>query len=237
METTYFRLTMPNGKKSNGKTGAIPVSTTSSHTCWHGCAAFDACYGKSGPLQFIWHQTDQGKFSTNLEDFVSKVAALPENQVWRHNQAGDLPGVGAAINKTALNLIVEANSGKRGFTYTHKPVLGDDNVENRDAVAAANKAGFAINLSANNLAHADRLADLGIAPVTVLLPHDHAEKTVKTPAGRTVVTCPATYRDDTQCANCGGGAPLCQRVDRDYVIGFPGHGAKKAAITTIAQGE
>src|SRR5207244_9957298 len=39
---------------------------------------------------------------------------------------------------------------------THKPVLGDDHiaVENRRLIAAAIKAGFTINLSADNLAHA-----------------------------------------------------------------------------------
>lgn len=252
-DTTYFRLTMPS-KKSNGKTGPIPVSTTSSHTCWNGCAAFQACYAKGGPTAIVWKQTDAGQFSTNLQDFVAKVSALPENQVWRHNQAGDLPGVGAAINKTALNMIVEANSGKRGFTYTHKPM---DDEQNRDAVAAANKAGFTINLSANNLAHADQLSDLGIGPVVTLLSTEYQRKSEKgewtetvrdyqqrvktlpraTPKGKRMAVCPATYLDDTQCANCGNGKPLCQRVERDYLVGFPGHGARAKSITAIAQGE
>jgi len=65
-----------------------------------------------------------------------------------------------------LAQLVEANQGKRGFTYSHKPATG----ANREAVAAANKAGFTINLSANNLSHADELAAHEIAPVVVVLP-------------------------------------------------------------------
>jgi len=49
------------------------------------------------------------------------------------------------------------------IAFTHKSVLGDDPVdtENRRLIAAAVNAGFTINLSADNPAHADKLAELG----------------------------------------------------------------------------
>ncbi|GAD23489.1 hypothetical protein [Acidovorax sp. MR-S7] len=82
-----------------------------------------------------------------------------------------------------------------------------------------------INLSANDLDHADQLVDLGIAPVVTLLPADQVTPTV-TPAGRTVAICPASVRDDVSCATCG----VCAVAHRKAIIGFPAHGsgAKKA---------
>jgi hypothetical protein len=96
-------------------------------------------------------------------------------------------------------------------------------------VAYANAAGFTVNLSANNLAHADDLADLGIAPVVTVLPADATDNTV-TPKGRKVVICPATIRDDVSCATCG----LCARL-RDAIVGFPAHGASKRKAEAIAK--
>ena len=140
------------------------------------------------------------------------------------------------------------NTGKKVIAFTHKPVLGNDPVavENRRLILAAIKARFTINLSADNAAHADRLAELGIAPVVTVLARDYARRAVRhrfkrhrdewaetisewrdrttslprhTPAGRRVAISPATYSDAT-CKTCGA----CARV-RDTVIGFPAHGA------------
>lgn len=47
---------------------------------------------------------------------------------------------------------------------------------NRAAVAAANAAGFTVNLSGNNVAHADALAALAIAPVVTVLPEAYGRK-------------------------------------------------------------
>jgi|TARA_R110002094_G_scaffold72026_2_gene80436 hypothetical protein len=42
-----------------------------------------------------------------------------------------------------------------------------------------------------------------------------------------VVRCPAEYKENFSCGDCGSGAPLCARADRDYIIGFTAHGASK----------
>ena len=59
--------------------------------------------------------------------------------------------------------LVAANAGKHVIAFTHKPVLGDDPVavENRRLIAMAVEAGFTVNLSADNPAHADQLARSG----------------------------------------------------------------------------
>lgn len=146
--------------------------------------------------------------------------------MWRHNQAGDLPGEGDAINRDKLRELVRANGKRRGFTYTHKPATRG----NLAAIRAANKAGFTINLSADNLTEADTLAETGL-PVVVVLPSD-TRKAVKTPDGRTVALCPATIADNITCMNCG----LCAMAGRKAIIGFPAHGASKNKASAIAKG-
>lgn len=207
----------------------------------------NGCYAQQQPLLGRWREVDQGKFSYELGEFCARVSALPDGTLWRHNQAGDLPGKGNAIDATALGQLVTANGLKRGFTYTHKPMTA----ANQAAVANANAAGFTINLSGNNLAHADKLASLNIAPVVTVLSSEYARKerrgewtetldeyrqriatlpALVTPAGRKVAVCPAVYLD-TCCKDCG----LCARQERKVIVGFPGHGASKRAVDTIAK--
>ena len=213
----------------NVKTGPIPVSTTSAESCPSACPFNNAngCYAASGPLALHWRKVTNGLSGDSYGAFLDKVSRLMKGQLWRHNQAGDLIGEGDTLDVQALALLVKANKGKRGFTYTHKPLASQ--IE-RDAIRDANKGGFTVNLSGNTLDHADSLADLAIAPVVVVLPHDATSNTV-TPKGRKVVVCPATQRDDVSCASCG----LCQK-QRDSIVGFPAHGTSKRKANLIAQG-
>jgi hypothetical protein len=227
-----YRFTL---KSANRKTGPIPVSTTSSNTCPSACPfKGNGCYAESQPLLGRWREVDEGKFSTDLTGLCDKIAALPEGTLWRHNQAGDLPGEGDRVDGAALGALINANQGRRGFTYTHKPVIGSRaNQDNGVAIHIANNLGFTINLSANNLEHADALLETGVGPVVTVLPSTvHGNQKITTPAGNAVVVCPATYRDDVTCKSCG----LCQRVDRDVIVGFPAHGSAAKAVSKIAQG-
>lgn len=216
-------------KSSNQKTGPIPVSISDSSTCPAACPLRGkGCYGATGPLAWVWR-----KVKGSWESFLAAVAALPEGTFWRHNQVGDLPGRGNRINAAALGQLVQANQGKRGFTYTHKPVLdgqaaGSTVQRNRQAVAEANRQGFTVNLSADNLPEADQLAQLAIAPVVTILPSNLRENTV-TPDGRKVIICPAVTRG-VQCKDCR----LCQWAGRKVIIGFPAHGSQKRAVSAMA---
>lgn len=215
-------------KSKNRKVGPIPVSTSSKATCWDGCPIYDGgCYADGGPLAMHWRAVTNGQRGMGWEEFCAMIDALPDGQLWRHNQAGDLPGEGAKIDHRKLKRLTKANANKRGFTFTHKPMTPS----NRAAVAEANAAGFTINLSANTLAHADELADLGIGPVVVLLDAEEGKRhTLRTPAGRLIETCPATYLDDTTCVDC----MLCARPDRKCIMGFPAHGSRAAMARAVA---
>jgi hypothetical protein len=148
---------------SNRKTGPIPVSTTSAVTCPTSCPLRNnGCYMDGGPGAIHWRAITKGDRGVAFDKFCEQVAALPKGQLWRHNQAGDLPGDGNDMDHAKVSQLVVANRGRRGFTYTHKPM---DTDANRKAVREANQQGFTINLSANSLVHADALADLNVGPV------------------------------------------------------------------------
>lgn len=221
---TNYHLTL---KSSNAKTGPIPVSTTSADTCPNVCPfRKSGCYADSGPLALHWAKVTHGERGASFSALLSCIKAFPDDQLWRHNQAGDLPGYADKLDIVALRKLVAANRGKRGFTYTHKPLR---TTGERQAIHDANAQGFTVNLSANSLEHADELANLKIGPVVVVLPIAQSNNT-STPQGRKVVVCPATIRDDVSCATC----QLCQR-QREVIVGFPAHGtgARKAQAVTL----
>ncbi len=218
-ETFNFHFTRVSG---NQKTGPIPVTTTSENSCPPNCSfKKNGCYAEGGPLAIHWKAVSHGKRGIDFDELLEEIATVRRNALWRHNQAGDLPSSSpGVIDGQKLTRLAMANRGRRGFTYTHYvPTMA-----NRQAIRSANLLGFTVNLSAETLEQADEYAELGVAPVVVVLPAD-ATKAVRTPAGRQVIVCPATT-GNTDCLNCG----ICQQRDRKSIVGFPAHGsgAKKA---------
>jgi hypothetical protein len=206
-------------KSANAKTGPIPVSTTASDSCPTNCAMKAECYAATGPLALHWKAVSTGARGTDWPTFTAAVAALPDGQLWRHNQAGDLPQTDGTVDAAKLGQLVAANTGKRGFTYSHHR-----DTESINWIRHANAWGFTVNLSANDLQDADMLADHAAGPVVVVLPSTQTTNTT-TPKGRTVVVCPATQRADVSCATC----QLCQR-QRSAIVGFPAHGSRHRVI-------
>ncbi len=218
---------------SNIKTGPIPVSTSTRETCPPSCPFYSrGCYAAGGPLGIHWRKVSGGTRGVSWAGFLAAVARLRPGQLWRHNQAGDLPGAGDSIDTEALAQLVQANRSKRGFTYTHKPCLGDSNqgTANRAAVRFANGHGFTINLSANSLGHADTLTALDAGPVVAVVPSDFPDRGV-TPAGRRVVVCPAQRIPGMSCDRCR----LCSLADRPFIVGFRPHGSGRKAVDSIAR--
>jgi hypothetical protein len=125
-------------------------------------------------------------------------------------------GAGEAVDADALGQLVMANIGRKGFTYTHKK-----SVDALTWAAHATAWGFTVNLSADDAGEADDLAEMDLGPVVAIVPMDTPEKT-QTPAGRTIIVCPAQTRDGVTCATCG----LCARADRGVIIGFRAHGTR-----------
>jgi hypothetical protein len=214
-------------KSSNVKTGPIPVSTSAADTCPEACPfKKDGCYADSGPLALHWSKVTSGNRGFDWSSFLAKVRSFPAGQLWRHNQAGDLPGVGDKVDAKALRDLVDANIGKRGFTYTHKPL----SLGNLSAIRSANKRGFVVNLSANSVSHADKLVKTGL-PVAAVVPNDSADR-FTTPEGNRVVVCPAQRVDGISCNTCR----LCAKGNRGFNVGFKPHGtgAKRVQRITTA---
>ena len=224
------------GRSHNRKTGPIPVSVTDDGSCPSSCPLRGAgCYAGYGHVGKSWRQVPRK--GVPWADFCRLIAALPEGQLWRHNEAGDLPphpGQTGELDRAALAELVRANRGRRGFTFTHHRLGAAADLR---AVADANAAGFTINLSADGLEDADRFAALGIAPVAVVLPVPPyggigTSRSFKTPGGRTVVICPAETSGLT-CATCR----LCAIPNRKSLVGFRAHGQASALVSQIVQGK
>ena len=215
-------------KSKNVKVGKMAVTTSTATTCPTSCPfKSNGCYADSGPLKLHWDKVTRKERGDDWSTFIDKIKELPTGSKWRHNQAGDLPSDMEKLDAEKCIQLAKANKGKRGFTYTHYDVL--DNFQNAITVNIMNHLGFTVNVSANNLEHADKLCDLNIAPVATVLPIDQTTNTV-TPKGRKVVVCPATYKDDVSCASC----MLCEKWDRNVVVGFPAHGTSKKKASAIA---
>lgn len=223
---SFYHLT---AVSTNRKVGPLPVTTTSNDTCPNACP-FKAengggCYGLGGPLAIHWSQVSRGQRGGDLDALLSSIRKLPKGQLWRHNQVGDLPGEGDTIDLPAVAKLVAANKGRRGFTYTHKPLTAS----NLLAIRGANTNGFTVNVSTNGLTHAAMVkSDFPDLPVCAVIASDEKRPHFKV-GEHTVVTCPATIRDDITCATCG----LCQRAERPYIIGFPAHGVSKRKVDAI----
>lgn len=207
----------------NAKLGGIPASWSSRNTCPPSCSFYDAgCYALYGKLAFHWRNVPRDGLT--WDQFCERIIDLPAGQLWRHNVAGDLPGLGEDIDEEQLQLLVYANRGRRGFTFTHKHVL-----ENAQIVNWAVSYGFVINLSAGSLEQADKLASFGFAPVAVVLPSDAPAK-LRTPEGRRVVVCPSETHGLT-CAEC----QLCAKADRQSIVGFRAHGQSKRLVSELVR--
>ncbi len=98
--TYQVALTM---ESRNEKTGKIPVSTTTYATCPDACPLRqNGCYAGNGPLGMYWQKVTEHKAGMAWHDFIKVVFGMPLDTLWRHNQAGDLPGNRIAIDETAL---------------------------------------------------------------------------------------------------------------------------------------
>ena len=212
-----FRLT------GNTKLGKMPVTRSPQINCPDTCSLkSNGCYAEQFRLGIAWKKDLEKGFM--FKDLIDSIRKLPKLTLWRHNEAGDLSHIGQNIVEQDLINLVNANKGKRGFTYTHHV----PNTHNINLIKMANNSGFTINLSAENLEQADEFYKLNIGPVVTLLPII-AEKVTYTPNGVKVVKCPASYNDKITCQNCA----ICYTNDRKYIIGFPAHGTSKKKAEKI----
>lgn len=213
--------------KGNSKTGPILVTTSSKITCPDTCKLKEkGCYARFHILGHMWSQVTEGVRGIGWDEFLEEIKALRKGTLWRHNQAGDLPGVGETIDESMLVALVQANKGKKGFTYTHKPLTR----ANTKLIQLANDKGFTINASADNAALADEAVDKGL-PTVVVIPRNTANVSY-TPKGRKIVACPAEKSGKVTCYKCA----ICAEPKRNYIVGFRSHGAAAKSVDVIARG-
>jgi hypothetical protein len=230
------RLPTPESKvlvtfsSSNPIAGPTMVTTSPRSTCPVACplrksiATQSLCYAEHGHLGgFIWSGLDRNAIGSSfgngiriysLKQLLVAIRLLVPGSVWRHNQAGDLaPDAYGDIDRKEVLEIAHANSQRKGFTFTHHDVIS--NLYNRRTVELANAAGFRVNLSANDVAHADRLFALGVAPDATIIRKEQTTN-FTTPAGNLVVVCPARNKVGITCSTC----KLCTR-NRSVIVGLP----------------
>lgn len=218
-------------RSQNKKTGPIPVSISERGTCPPSCSLYEAgCYASYGKLGAHWRGRGTAAGSwVSWEAFLARVRGLPKGTLWRHNEAGDLAGSAAGLDRKKLGQLVRANRGRRGFTFTHRT-----DKANWGALRQANLNGFTINLSADSPEEADRLLQAGepflgtAGPVALILPRGAQRRGMRTPAGHRVVVCPAQTAGIT-CAEC----ELCANPFRRSVVGFLAHGQSAALVPEI----
>jgi len=211
---------------SNAKTGPIPTTTSERSSCWEGCAFYDkGCYAKSGPQALHWRKVTSGERGVIWAEFIALIRNIQRGQIWRHNVSGDLPHILGDINPGMVQQLVNANRGRRGYTYTHHP-LNDHNIE---VIKDANSKGFTINASCESVDDADRVMSEHNIPAVAVVHSDKTDRFYTTSNGRKVITCPATIHENVTCATCG----LCQVADRQFVIAFPAHGTAKKTVNAI----
>ncbi|MBG23704.1 MAG: hypothetical protein CMF22_10310 [Idiomarinaceae bacterium] len=232
-------------KSSNKKTGPIPVTTTSANSCSITCplnkddngetlttqGKLPKCYAGFGNTAIHWRKlNDENATGKNITDWAGlcdNVKSLPKGQLWRHNEAGDMPTLedNITLDSVALDNLIRANKGKKGFTYTHHALTH----ANIPAIGNSNSRGFTINVSANNTIEAVDIVKRYALPTVTLLPIDAPN--VQHVEGVKVVACPAEKSDKVTCSNCG----ICADSKRDYVIGFRAHGTAKKKADIIAK--
>lgn len=220
---------------NNRKLGPMPAATASRDTCPDSCPLKqNGCYANHGPLAIHWDNLNRGTRGVDFDEFCEQVRHLPGGQIWRYGQAGDLPGSGDRLDEEKVLKLAEANAGRPVILFTHYPPTP----ENQLVMRAAMEKGLHIILSADDLEEADLFAGMGFPVAVVVNSFYHRAKgealsqwrhringVPRTPGGRKVAICPATYTDTT-CLEC----QACARLSAGKIIGFPAHGKMKRKI-------
>ena len=210
-------------KSGNQKTGPIPVTTSEQGSCAPSCPFINTgCYAKSGPLALHWRKVSNGERGTDWQGLCDFVQALPDGQIWRHNQAGDLPHQFGDIDHGMMAHLVVSNTKRKGYTYTHHTL----NEHNIPILKRSNEQGFTINASTESLSDADHAVSLGL-PAVIVIPNDQPVPR-KTPDGNRVLLCPAQSGNAT-CSTC----KLCSVADRNVIIAFQAHGNQAKKVNAI----
>jgi hypothetical protein len=224
-------------KSGNRKTGPIPVTYRSEDTCPTTCpflpsGAIGGCY-TTGRIMAQAERHGKGYTAHSLAKVF--VAAEAGARYARDRVSGDIVENGA-VDTGYLAMVAEAaalasdiresfgDSRITPFGYTHA-----QDMLTEDDVAQVKATGYTLNASCETEGDVVRALALGMPAVIATDEVSHGD----TLAGRRVVQCPATSRDDVTCASCG----LCAKdYENRPVILFPIHGvARNKARRAVAE--
>ena len=215
---------------SNRKTGPIPTTTTEKSSCPDTCPFKEkGCYAKGGPQNIHWSAISRHERGYKWDEFLGLIRKINRGQLWRHNVSGDLPHSEGVINRDEVIDLVNANRGRRGYTYTHH-VLNNENIA---ILQEANNNGFTVNASCESVDVADDVMSTHNIPAVAVVPSTESRRFFTTTNGRKVIVCPATLHDNVSCSTCG----ICANANRSAVVAFPAHGnAKKTVDGIVTEG-
>ena len=205
----------------NAKTGAMLLGRSPRSTCPDSCGLNgNGCYAENFPL--VLHWTKQEQTGVDFSAVLYAIRTLPKDSIWRLFEAGDFEPSSEnpeLISSQQVISLIAANNGKRGFGYTHYPVL-----PNLEPLQLMNSSGLTINASADSFEQAEVYFSLGL-PTVVVVAENFPKDTVVD--GLRIIVCPnQSTPSKPTCLQC----QMCQKPDRDYVIGFRAHGSKKRKI-------
>jgi hypothetical protein len=212
----------------NAKTGKITTTRTERQSCPTTCPFYSSgCYATLGRERMQWDRLNRQETGVNWDEFLTAIRRIvPNGVLWRHNTAGDLPHNDGNIDYLKLKGLINANKGRKGFTYSHH-ILNEHNII---SLQNANGLGFTVNASCESVDDADRVMSEYNIPAVAVVNSEETRRFFTTTNGRKVVTCPAAlFPGKVTCASCG----LCQQSDRQFVIAFPAHGASKNKVNAI----
>lgn len=208
-------------KSENRKTGKIPTLSYPRVSCPASCSLLgSSCYAEKGYYTRLnWDYIDRGKRGAAFDSVMDQVEKLPAGIVMRDKVQGDeyaQPGNPDNIDPDKFERKIKAFENKTVISYTHHL----PNAHNLKLLRKAARRGLHVNLSADNVVMADKLARHKLPIVSVV--HSDTPKISYTPKGRKVIVCPAQTApaDRVTCSSC----KLCADGGRDYIIGFRAHG-------------
>ena len=205
----------------NSKTGAMLLVRSPRSTCPDSCGLKgNGCYAENFPLVLHWMKQDT--VGVDFATVLYAVRTLPKDSIWRLFEAGDFepsPENPELISSQQVISLLAANKDKRGFGYTHYPVL-----PNLEVLQLMNSSGLTINASADSLEQAGAYFSLGLPTVVVVAENFPKDIVID---GLRIIVCPnQSTPSKPTCLQC----QMCAKPNRDYVIGFRAHGTKKRKI-------
>ena len=221
-----------NPTSTNRKTAGCATIKSSSKTCPPCPWKKKGCLGDNFPMKFWWDT----RCTLSVKEALIAVRRIKRTTITRLWEVGDFPGSKGIIDEDIAMKFAHVLQNKVSFGYTHySPFKGD----NQRILEKFNES-CTMNLSANNIAQADKFLAKTSLPV-VLTCHEDTPNKFLTPKGNLGIVCPheqftsSGKRKVEGCEPCGGGYPLCARADRGYIIVFRAHGGQKKMINEYTE--